>query len=378
VYFRDHELSDRIGFVYASWDPVHAAEDLVARLKGIREQLGPRVEADACVSIILDGENCWEYYPDSGVGFLDRFYQLLASSPGLETIRMGDVKARPADPPSLAHVVPGSWIDANFDTWIGAAEKNRAWMLLNLARRKLALEAPHAEVPREFYKAEGSDWFWWLGPGHESPYEASYENLFRTNLIQGLAKAKLGIPEALRVATITAPSLLFQPPTHLFTPTVDGRKGSYYDWIAAGRFRASAGSIHRTDRYLGEVRFGFDLRNLYLRIEGNLAVLRDEPDAVSVVVEFQQPRLQRLVFQQGKVRLFGEDGGERPTAAVAAIESIFELALPREDLGGREGDLVEFSVSLAIKDEIVDSLPASGHVILPIPSADFDLQNWSV
>ena len=83
VYFRDRELSDRVGFVYSSWDPPRAAEDLCGRLLQIRDRLG-RKEASACVSIILDGENCWEDYPDSGVGFLSRLYERLATTPGLE------------------------------------------------------------------------------------------------------------------------------------------------------------------------------------------------------------------------------------------------------------------------------------------------------
>ena len=32
-------------------------------------------------------------------------------------------------------IFPGSWIGANFDVWIGAAEDNQAWRLLLAARR---------------------------------------------------------------------------------------------------------------------------------------------------------------------------------------------------------------------------------------------------
>jgi alpha-amylase/alpha-mannosidase (GH57 family) len=378
VYFRDHELSDRIGFVYSGWNPVHAAEDVIGRLHGIREQLGRKRSEAACVSIILDGENPWEYYPDSGMGFLSRLYEGLGSSPALQPMRMGEREVRSARLVSLSHVVPGSWIDANFDTWIGAREKNRAWMLLATARRKLAVEAPQAEVPREFYRAEGSDWFWWLGPGHDTPYEGSYENLFRTNLIEGLHKAGLEVPTALRMAPRFLPSPLFQPPTHLFTPVIDGKRGNYYDWIAAGYYRASQGSTHRTDRFLEQVRFGFDARSFFLRLEGKLSPLVETREDITVQIEFAQPRSLRLLFRQGKLEIALPDGKLLPSTGKAAMESTMEIAIPREEIGGEPGQAAAFAVAVSANGDLLERLPDSGQISLAIPGPDFGLENWSV
>ena len=111
--------------------------------------------------------------------------------------------------------------------------------------QKLAAEAPSAAVPREFYRAEGSDWFWWLGPGHDTPYEASYENLFRTNLLEGLRKVGIEPPSILKIATRMVQTTRFRPPLHLFSPPITGHRGNYYAWVAAGIYRASEGSIHR-------------------------------------------------------------------------------------------------------------------------------------
>ena len=73
MVFRDHTLSDLIGFVYSGMPPQDAANHL---LNSIREAARPVLERgrDAVVSIILDGENAWEYYPQSGREFLRRFY----------------------------------------------------------------------------------------------------------------------------------------------------------------------------------------------------------------------------------------------------------------------------------------------------------------
>jgi alpha-amylase/alpha-mannosidase (GH57 family) len=373
VYFRDRELSDRIGFIYSGWDPVTAADDIIVRLQGIRD--GLKGAEGACVTIILDGENPWEYYPDRGVGFLNRLYEELVRTPDIRPVRFRD-HLEMARPGGLAHVVPGSWIDANFDTWIGAAEKNHAWKLLSAARKKLAAEAPDAEVPVEFYRAEGSDWFWWLGPGHDTPYEASYENLFRLNLKEGLKKVGIEVPPIFHVATPILPSPIFQHPMHIFTPKIDGRMGSYYEWIAAGFYRASEGSFHRTNRRLARVRFGFDTENLYLRLEGDIEPIRKERDA-KIIVEVVRPRPARLVFAGGRLTLV-RDGETSASTGRAAIEAVVEILIPLAELGGKVGDMAEFAVAIQVGEETVDRLPQFGSVALQVPPADFGRENWSV
>lgn len=401
VFFRDRELSDRIGFVYSSWDPARAAEDVLGRLQGIRDRLG-RVESSACVSIILDGENPWEYYPDSGVGFLSRLYQGLVSTPGIEPVRMSDYETYDKRPARLGHVVPGSWIDANFDTWIGVYEKNRAWTCLGTARHKLAQEAPNAVVPREFYRAEGSDWFWWLGPGHDTPYEASYENLFRTNLIAGLAKVGLEAPALLRVERRIVHSPLFQPPLHLFTPRIRGTQGNYYDWIAAGYYKSSDGSIHRGNRLIDRLRFGFDERRFYFRAEGHLEGLANGREEVALVLEIHNPRSLRVVYREGRLDVLPwkvngavrEDDSNQPefhlapemkgayvgqrSHGEAAIGTVAEAGIPIEELGAKAGDFLDFAVSLRTGTNAIDRLPQSGFITVAVPAHDFGGENWSV
>ncbi len=405
VFFRDRELSDRIGFVYSSWDPERAADDLLGRLLGIRERLG-RKEDSACVSIILDGENPWEYYPDSGVGFLSRLYRGLASTPGLETVRMGDHAAFDRRPERIHHVVPGSWIDANFDTWIGVSEKNRAWSCLGKARQKLAMEASHAATPREFYRAEGSDWFWWLGPGHDTPYEASYENLFRTNLIAGLTKVGLEAPAILRVERRIVHSPLFQPPLHLFTPKISGKQGNYYDWIAAGYYKATEGSIHRSNRVIDQLKFGFDEQRFYFRAEGNVESLQSSNGDFALVLEIHNPRSLRVVYQAGrldilplKISEISREGDTRnevtlpelspaaeskglylgqPSHGTAAIGKVAEVGIPLEELGARPGDFLDFAVTFRSGKEPIDRLPQSGFITVAIPPPDFGGENWTV
>ena len=71
IVFRDHALSDLIGFHYQRTEPTAAVDNFLGALHAIRSSVGSN--NPALVSVILDGENCWEHYPGGGVAFLARF-----------------------------------------------------------------------------------------------------------------------------------------------------------------------------------------------------------------------------------------------------------------------------------------------------------------
>ncbi len=96
LIFRDHTISDLIGFVYSGMPPQDAASHL---MHNIKESAQPVLDAgrDAVVPIILDGENAWEYYPQSGREFLRRFYDALQREPGVEAVTVSEaIAAAPA------------------------------------------------------------------------------------------------------------------------------------------------------------------------------------------------------------------------------------------------------------------------------------------
>ncbi len=377
VYFRDRELSDRIGFTYSGWRPEEAVDDIVGRLLQIRDSLHGATDG-SCATIILDGENPWEYYPDSGLGFLEGLYTRLSTMGELEPVRFCDHRETAAGITSLGHIVPGSWIDSNFDTWIGGPEKNHAWKLLAASRRKLQLEAPDVQPPVEVYRAEGSDWFWWLGPGHDTPYESSYENIFRLNLRNGLEKVGVRPPDALEESVAPPPTPLFQPPIHLTTPQVNGRPGNYYDWIAAGYFEASEGSFHRIHRHLERIRFGFDEQNLYVRVEGAVVAELGEGEKIEVRIAFDRPRDLTIIYAGDGLRRVDAEGNQHEFRGRVAREIFLEMALPFEELGAQVGDPVEFAVVVVAEGKDIDRIPQSGCVITSRPGTDFGLENWSV
>jgi alpha-amylase/alpha-mannosidase (GH57 family) len=191
VFFRDESLSDLIGFTYANWHADDAVSNLIDHLEQIAER--SRAHPERVVSIILDGENAWEHYPENGYHFLNALYARLSTHARLEMTTFGDcVNVEPAPLPPL---VAGSWVYGTFSTWIGSPDKNRGWDMLSEAALALEAARPRFEAAgRSMSRAEeqlaiceGSDWFWWFGDYNPAATVSDFERLFRrhlTNLYQ--------------------------------------------------------------------------------------------------------------------------------------------------------------------------------------------------
>ena len=275
MVFRDHTISDLIGFVYSGMPPAEAAQHL---LNSIKDAARPVLDKgrDAVLSIILDGENAWEYYPKSGREFLRRFYDKLQNEPGVEAVTVSEAIARHKDFGKLTSLVPGSWINANFNVWIGAPEDNRAWDYLNHAREFYAQNAARAsEAQRklafeEILIAEGSDWNWWYGPEHHSANDRDFDELYRkhlSNVYQALGAAP---PDYLAQPISGAevrPS--FVPQTAYIHPRVTGDKVRYFEWMGAAVYTADhrAGAMHGKQFLLDSVYAGIDSTHVYGRLD---------------------------------------------------------------------------------------------------------------
>jgi len=183
-FFRDDGLSDLIGFTYKDWH----ADDAVANLIGHLETIGRHCDRpDAIVSIILDGENAWESYPENGYAFLQALYGSLAEHPALRLTTFSDyLDANPRASLELKSVVAGSWVYGTLSTWIGNPDKNKAWELLQAAKRLFDDRRPSLpnvdECEALLAICEGSDWFWWLGDDNGAETVARFESLFRAHL----------------------------------------------------------------------------------------------------------------------------------------------------------------------------------------------------
>lgn len=189
MFFRDDGLSDLIGFTYGEWHADDAVGDLINHLVNIAEAC--KDAPDAVVSIIMDGENAWEYYPRNASYFLSAMYERLSNHPRLNLTTFSEVLARQQKlSPKLSKLVAGSWVYGTFTTWVGDRDKNRAWEMLVEAKNvydhalanKSYSEEQRQEIEKQLAICEGSDWFWWFGDYNPSSTVSDFEQLFRSQL----------------------------------------------------------------------------------------------------------------------------------------------------------------------------------------------------
>lgn len=315
LVFRDHTISDLIGFVYSGMPPADAARHLINNIKDAALPVMAKGR-DAVVSIILDGENAWEYYPKSGREFLRRFYEALQREPGLEAVTISEAIARHRDFGRLTSLVPGSWINANFNVWIGAPEDNRSWDYLHHAREFYAEKAAQATQAQrklafdEIMIAEGSDWNWWYGPEHHSANDRDFDELYRkhlSNVYQALGSA----PPDYLAQPITGAEIRpsFIPQTAYIHPRVTGDKVRYFEWMGAAIYSADhrAGAMHGKQFLLDSVYAGIDGISLYGRLDFKDAVPSEDFEIVVNVESWapgeQRPRRTLRVYASATERM---------------------------------------------------------------------------
>src|SRR6266550_4895604 len=227
-------------------------------------------------TIILDGENAWEYYPHSGREFLRRFYDALQHEPGVEAVTVSEAIQRHKDFGQLSSLVPGSWIHANFNVWIGAPEDNRAWDYLHHARDFYAQSSAGANEPQrklaleEILISEGSDWNWWYGPEHHSANDRDFDELYRkhlSNVYQALGSTPPDYLAQPIGGAAARPS--FTPQSAYIHPRITGDMVRYFAWMGAAVYTADhrSGSMHGKQFLLDSVYAGIDERNVYGRLD---------------------------------------------------------------------------------------------------------------
>ncbi len=185
-FFRDDGLSDLIGFEYSKWNADDAVNDFISHLTNIAQH----APDDAVVSIIMDGENAWEYFPANGYHFLTALYQRLAQHDTIELTTFSECLSHNVSIKPLAKLVAGSWVYGTFSTWIGDADKNRGWDMLGDVKHafdKAMLTNHLTEQQRQAAElqlavCEGSDWFWWFGDYNPGEAVSNFEKQFRLNL----------------------------------------------------------------------------------------------------------------------------------------------------------------------------------------------------
>ncbi|MFS8896248.1 glycoside hydrolase, partial [Synechococcus sp. R3-13] len=402
IVFRDHRLSDLIGFSYSAMPADAAAKDLIGHLESIRNRL-PQ-EQPWLVTIALDGENCWEYYPQDGRPFLENLYTRLSQHPALRLVTVSEFLDQfpPTEFLPAEQLHSGSWIEADFTTWIGDPVKNRAWELLAQARQVIQ-DHPRAnpQAWEALWAAEGSDWFWWFGAGHSSAHDAVFDQLFREHLQALYTALGEAVPTVLQFPLEDHDGLGDRLPQGFIHPAINGRPAER-EWSQAGRVEigAARGTMHRNSA-VRRLWYGFDHFNLYLRLDFNSVVQRPRqllvlwfyPNRVTVnspiplqglpaeaPLNYHYRHLLRLslpppgtgqhpaevqaqLLQAGEYHTWHAIGHQ----VKAVVDACLEVAIPWTNLGAQPGQELQFIILAADGETFQEGIPPKATIALRRP-----------
>ncbi|MDH5173644.1 MAG: glycoside hydrolase family 57 protein [Elusimicrobiota bacterium] len=401
IVFRNRKLSDLVGFTYARVPPDEAVRHFVQELHNIHKRVshfpGPHL-----VTIILDGENCWEYYKNDGWDFLKGLYQAISDDPLLESTTIGKFIENYPEPVSLPRLWSGSWINRNFGVWIGHEEDNLSWDYLARTRKMLAhFEKRHPEKHQQeiqkaregIYIAEGSDWNWWYGDEHRSANNVAFDNLYRKHLMNVYASLGQKVPDWLHI-TISGhekprPK---REPADFINPILDGKVTDYFEWQGAGQYDVSEtiGPMQRRGNIVRSFYYGFDLNNFHLRIDTNMELSYENLKDLTIKINFfkespQQARIQMRQEGNFALSLFDivqvehrEDYQKFKDLTSISYQKIIELSIPFVDLRAKVDQAIEIVVVLERNDVELERWPSHGTISFLVPGEDFSLQYWSV
>ena len=270
VIFRDSSISNLINFEYSNINSKTAAEDLYNKIKLMQSKLLVSPDDTHILTIAQDGENCWERYKEDGAEFLNTLYSLIEKDSTLETVCLSDYIENDKTKRQIEGIYPGSWINKDFQFWIGDSVKNLAWNYLTTVRQdiiEIAKGFPDENAVnlamQEIYIAEGSDWFWWYGEPNNSGQDNIFDFLFREHLKKAYKFLNSAYPEFLDKSVIALAYQNLIENEEAFQNTGD----SDIDFINS--FDLIDGPVYRDNKLCDKIDYGFDNDNVYLRLHMN-------------------------------------------------------------------------------------------------------------
>ena len=372
VFFRDKYLSDLIGFEYSKIGAKEAAKDFVSHLKNIYLNS----EENSFVSVILDGENAWEFFPNNAKEFFEELYKALDEESWLETVFFDELeKLDNLEIKELNSISSGSWINGNFDIWIGSSEKNRAWELLDITKKcfdekKSSLdENTILQIEEEFLIALGSDWFWWYGDDHFTELNHQFDNQFRIHLKNIFELLEVEVPKEIYTPIIkkdkTKGSLI--KPKDFIKPTIDGTNSNFFEWLNSGFIdvKKEFSTMDSSNCFVEEILYGKDENgNFYLHFKGDK--LKAIKEKLYLKIKFDEFEIS-LDTGKNKSSLLLEGTQHCDIAFLDGIElKLYDFRL----------DGFEFSFELIKDEKKLQKFPLYNNLIINLENPV--LSNWFV
>lgn len=366
IGFRDHGISDLIGFTYRFKDPHDAAEHFVKTIEPLAEDPDTKT-----LFVILDGENAWEFFEENAHPFFTGLYERLSELSWCKTVTMDEVAA--SDTKKLEHLAPGSWINGDFSTWSGHPDKNRAWELIYQTKRDVEhyghpiSEETAKKIQFHFLASECSDWFWWYGDDHMTDFALEFDTLFRNHLITIYQLLDIHPPADLFTPIIShksTASFMVRPQSAIH-PDIDGRQTSFFEWAGCGSIDESRlySTMDRVRGPIEKIYYGHDADHIYVAFEGQIEGLKKNRVRLQIIIEETNDKCTVVI------------GEENPGCRVkSAIEDGIELALPMSMFDGHR--LLHLRFEFEEENTILQTLP--GYGALEIDLDEDYTKNWFV
>ena len=366
IGFRDHGISDLLGFTYRFKSPHEAAEHFVNTIEPLAED--PETQT---LFVILDGENAWEFFEENAFPFFTGLYERLSELEWCDTVTMDEVAA--ADSKELEQLAPGSWIGGDFSTWSGHAEKNRAWELIYQTKRDVEhynhpiSDEIAKKIQFHFLASECSDWFWWYGDDHVTDFALEFDALFRNHLITIYQLLDIYPPADLLIPIISNKSTasFMVKPQSAITPDIDGKHSNFFDWIGSGSIDESRlfSTMDRVRGPIEKIYYGHDKEHVFIAFEGDIESLKDNDVTLQIIIEETEEDYSVVI---------GEENPECQVKCVVADG--IELAIPFSLFEGNTRIHLRFEFEE--KNTILQTLPGYGALEIDIDE-DYT-KNWFV
>lgn len=384
IFFRDTTLSNKVSFDYSQIPSEDAIADFIGTIHKVRDAVKDKSGGPYVMTIILDGENAWEWYDNDGKDFLKGMYAALSADRTLKLVTPSEFLALNKTTLTMIDTLfAGSWDGGDFKTWIGEQEENKAWGYLSAARevyeeyargsKKAQISDSQLETATEaLLAAEGSDWFWWFGDDKDSGNDSAFDVQFRETLGQMYDAFGVERPEFLSVPVIyPVPVEPQKPLTAVSSPAVDGIV-SNTEWDSAGTFTFNDAGVEG-------VSFAFSKDLMTLRIDSK----PDDPFSIY----FKVPAIQtgsafssegqqvlgmdathRLEVNAAGASLFGWDGSQWVGVADVEIRSssreTFEVSFPHDVLWPTLDAGDALLLRIATTDQLLPEA-APGRMLIP-------------
>jgi len=382
IFFRDRILSDLIGFVYSKWQADTAVKDFISRIK--------KVHDGSIVSVILDGENAWEYFENDGLNFLMKLYASLQNDKDIKTVTFSEYLKEKPDVKSLSKLYPGSWINADFSIWIGHEEDNLSWEYLYKVRQDLVSfqkENPDKDLSdawEEIYIAEGSDWNWWYGDEHYTETKDIFDEIYRHHLMSVYFKIGKEPPTFLCIP-ITKIMREIRPETEpkgFIYPRIDGKVTGYFEWLEAGKFNLQrmGGSMHKSEGLISYLYFGFNRQSLFLRVDPYFTP--DKFEGIKIQIQILEPKRVKILCNNLKERLAevfvqeDEKWTKKEEIDTLAFDNILEIELPFSVIEVKQEEDILFFIEILKNSYLIERAPDTGFIKIHVPKPEFDKEMW--